>query len=779
MIYHCCDELRRDSVAAHRLLNGIDYLEVLDRDLSDKDPLRQRTLLLRLLKPVAGLADKNLKIIGGERVRNIQIEWAEVATPIPPQMSGAAEADSATLVSHIPNPQNVLVIRTDAIGDYSTYRLQLVRSPSDPCPPKNFDPRLSEVEFSFKVECPSDFDCKPVGVCPEEPRAIPDIDYLVKDYASFRRLILDRLTHLVPDWRERSAADFGVALAELLAYVGDHLSYWQDAVATEAYLETARRRASLRRHALLVDYHMHDGCNARAWLQVQVAVDGIVLPRQGTRFYTRVPGLPPRIAPGSPEDAEALRQAPIVFEPMHGATLFTAHNKIQIYTWGDRNCCLPKGATQATLLGHLPKLENDPKGFDLLLFEEVIGPATGNPGDADRSRRHVVRLTDVQSSSTDDPAQPLTDPLTGVQITEVAWAKDDALPFPLCVSATVEREDGPELIERVSVARGNLVLCDHGLTLAQDEVLGKVPSVSTVYARAASSPHCAPQPVETVPPRFYPKLANGPLTFVGKVEKVTRPQGGVEKREPVSFDPEAPASAAMRWKVHDAIPELHLRSIENQQPQDWKKPVRDLLNSKAGDRQCVVEVEYDGSSMLRFGDDRFGKRPEAGTPFKARYRVGTESPGMWARKPLRMSSQRMGGSWACAIRSRREAASRPRPPPKSGGARRRPSVPRSVRSRPPTMPRSQSVSRASSALLRPCAGREAGTPSSSRSIARAPSHSIRTSRLAWRGTSSGTVWRGKTSNSITPYTFLWKSIYWFASRRITSVTMYVRDCSTY
>lgn len=78
----------------------------------------------------------------------------------------------------------------------------------------------------------------------------------------------------------------------------------------------------------------------------------------------------------------------------------------------------------------------------------------------------------------------------------------------------------------------------------------------------------------------------------------------------------------MRWNVHDAIPDLlHLRSMENQQPQDWT-PVRDLLNSKADHRHCVVEVEYDGSSMLRFGDDQFGKRPEAGASFTARYRTG-------------------------------------------------------------------------------------------------------------------------------------------------------------
>ena len=70
----------------------------------------------------------------------------------------------------------------------------------------------------------------------------------------------------MPDWKETHVPDIGIAVVEVLAYVGDYLSYYQDAVATEAYLDTARQRISVRRHALLVDYQMHEGCNARAWV---------------------------------------------------------------------------------------------------------------------------------------------------------------------------------------------------------------------------------------------------------------------------------------------------------------------------------------------------------------------------------------------------------------------------------------------------------------------------------------------------------------------------------
>src|SRR5262249_52819291 len=87
---------------------------------------------------------------------------------------------------------------------------------------------------------------KAVVSCRPELLQEPELDYLAKDYASFRGLMLDRMAALTPEWQERSPADGHVALVELLAYTADGLSYEQDAVATQAYLGTARRRLSLR-----------------------------------------------------------------------------------------------------------------------------------------------------------------------------------------------------------------------------------------------------------------------------------------------------------------------------------------------------------------------------------------------------------------------------------------------------------------------------------------------------------------------------------------------------
>ncbi len=190
--------------------------------------------------------------------------------------------------------------------------------PALAAPPAGIDPALAQIEFSFKVDCPSDFDCQSADDCVPEPAAAPVIDYLARDYTSFRRLMLDRLAALMPNWRERNPADLWVTLVEAVAFRGDELSYYQDAVATEAYLGTARQRVSVRRHTRLLDYAFHDGCNARAWIafEADAAADGLTLPGcdpatglGGTQLLTRVPGLPASIGRGRGADRARCRRA--------------------------------------------------------------------------------------------------------------------------------------------------------------------------------------------------------------------------------------------------------------------------------------------------------------------------------------------------------------------------------------------------------------------------------------------------------------------------------------
>ena len=220
-------------------------------------------------------------------------------------------------------------------------------------------------------------------------------------------------------------ADVGITLVELLAYAGDLLNYRLDAVGTEAYLDTARLRTSVRRHARLVDYRMHDGCAARAFVCLDVDED-VTLPAGSFRF----------------------RAADEVFEPLvdEDVRLVAAHGRIHLWTWGDFDCCLPVGATEAHLVADGLELAVG----DLLVLEEVLGATTGLPADADPAHRQVVRLIEVE---------PAHDDLFDRDLLRVRWARADALTFPLCVVS----RGGPDCTDLdVGVARGNVVVVGHG-----------------------------------------------------------------------------------------------------------------------------------------------------------------------------------------------------------------------------------------------------------------------------------------------------------------------------
>jgi hypothetical protein len=579
--YSCCDELRRQAVREHPTLNGIDFLEVVDRAASNEAD-RQRLLEVHFVKPLNALAltAHNIRIEGGERITSIHVLGAV-----------AGSGSSADL----------LTIEVDQPGDFSLYRLRLVTDALNDAVPSGIDPQLASIGFSFKVECPSPFDCAPQHVCPPAPNNVPDIDYLAKDFASFRRVMLDRMAALVPQWKERNPADLGIMLVEALAYTADQLSYQQDAVATEAYLGTARRRISVRRHARLMDYVMSEGCNARTWVHVRVSADVVradpndpAIPA-GTKVTTQLPGQTVTVA----DDPRIYARADAVFETMESLqSLYAAHNELHLHTWSDQRCCLPKGALSATLAGHHPQLAPG----TILIFEEVVGAETGDAADADPARRHAVRVNSV--TATEAGGSPLLDPVSGSQITEIAWNDEDALPFPLCLSAATTRG----YLDGISVARGNVVLADHGMTL-EEESLGTVREPFLSMPRPSGGDRCAMAERERVPSRFRPRLAHGPLTHAAR-----------------PYDHGQSARQAMQWTLREVQPAMTMTGTLSAATTPWTLR-RDLLNSDAGGDEYVVEIENDGAGWIRFGDDAHGRRPEPGTEFFARYRVGNGSSG--------------------------------------------------------------------------------------------------------------------------------------------------------
>lgn len=567
---YCPNEARRALVREHPALNGIDFLEVLDAAVA-ADGLRQQTLLVHCFRPIAGLGRRNVRVEGGVRVTPVGVLWARRADTVP---GGLLTPSEQAYLGALSSPDAVLAVRTDAVGDYSTYTLVLRLSAAQPDePPDGFDRILSRVDFSFKVECESDFDCAPATLCPEPSLPAPHIDYLARDYASFRTVMLDRLAALAPEWTERSPADIGMAIVEAVAFVGDQLSYYQDAVATEAYLGTARRRLSVRRHARLVGYPMHDGCNARAWVSFAVtagsSADGALLPT-GTLVLDRDADAGVAVAPDPPQALErALARNPACFETLHPLRLRAARGQVPLYAWGDPRCCLSAGATEATLLGDAAEL--DLHAGDVIVLVEARGPESGREEDADPSHRHAVRLC----------AEPVgrLDPVSGSPVTQVRWFTSDALPFPLCLWELPAADGG---VLRTAVALCNVALADHGRTFVDE-------------------------PLE---PRRVPD--EGPY-------RPRLPRAGVTRAAPYAHT-EARAKAAiaaMRSGAGDALPVVTLTGDDER----WTA-VRELLGSDRFATGFVVEVDNDEEALLRFGDDVLGRRPSPGAVLAATYRVG-------------------------------------------------------------------------------------------------------------------------------------------------------------
>jgi hypothetical protein len=342
----------------------------------------------------------------------------------------------------------------DAIGDFSIYTLTVSGA--------DIDPFFASRKLRFRLACDDPFDCRPpTAVSPGEPDLPVTIDYLAKDYASFRQALLDFIPTRLLAWTERSEADIGMMLLELFAYTADQLSYMQDRVANEAFLNTATQRRSVAGHLALIGYQMDEGAAAYTWLQFQVNSD-VPLPAN--------PGL--RVTNQPRRDDEPI----IVFETLGPATLRVDHNQMSLYTWGNQHCCLPSGSLSAILNDQYDQLATG----DYLLFDN---PQT--------SRRDVVRLIAAPEII---PARPDQSPPAG-PLTVVRWSEATPLRYDYCADD--------------AIVRGNLVLATHGETVLEEELR----ALTDAEAQAVRAEAAARQPWQRAP-RQRLKLEHGPLAYL-------------------------------------------------------------------------------------------------------------------------------------------------------------------------------------------------------------------------------------------------------------------------
>lgn len=79
-----------------------------------------------------------------------------------------------------------------------------------------------------------------------------------RDYEGFRTDMIEMLKKKIPEYSDFSQSDAGIVLIELLAYQLDVLSYYNEKVGNEMYLETAQERESIARLCRMLGYTLRE-----------------------------------------------------------------------------------------------------------------------------------------------------------------------------------------------------------------------------------------------------------------------------------------------------------------------------------------------------------------------------------------------------------------------------------------------------------------------------------------------------------------------------------------
>ncbi len=353
--------------------------------------------------------------IGGDPVRARQVFRIRGGTRI---VAGNATGQ-VKVSAAAPVDAQTLSLRVEPVGDYSTYVIELVWDAH------LIDPFFSRMDFKFRPGCFTN-DC-----APQLPgrRAAPGpvIDYLARDFDSFRHTLMVAMAERVPAWQSTSEVDLDQVLISLLAASVDELSDYQDRVMAEATLATNRKRVSLARHARLMDYHIGEGHQASTWLALEIAGG---------------------VAPFTLDDQEVVAWTGLA-EPAEDAVFFMSRqrrlqekaqrqqldpllNRLRLHTWRDTQPALAAGSTSADLAPPAG-LANQAAADALrdlvrqglwreMVVEELLNPLTGAEAGANRRKRQLLRLL-----SGDDGAESVFDPVTSTWVVRVNWRKQDAL----------------------------------------------------------------------------------------------------------------------------------------------------------------------------------------------------------------------------------------------------------------------------------------------------------------------------------------------------------------
>lgn len=558
------DERLRDRARDLTELNGFDLVFV---DL-DRDP-PNAVLTAEFINDVA-LADILNAFTGGTPANQLfAIEGGRRRTggTLPGQVQVIAIAAG-------PGPAPGLELTVAPIGDYSTYSLVAL----DPL----FDPIFARIEFKFRPGC-FNLNCHSGGAANPAPEANPKIDYLARDYHSFKHLLIGAMMERVPGWQPTSEADLDQVIINLLAARGDELADKQDRVATEAFFPRARKRISLARHARLMDYHIHQGNQAETWIALQVS-NSVDLSANFACWTGRTQMGEVFLHKVLDPDAPLPRLQPEL-------------NALALYTWDGLVGALEKGSTAADLtlpdtamtLAQANDLRDQLLALDRpLLLEEALNPETGRVAGRDTRQRQLLRLTSAETRF---------DPGDGAHFVRVTWRAEDELKERFCF---VTRCPGVDLQSDVSLFHGNLVPVVHGrpnLTLFTDPDR----PLDTQLAADLNTERMAFEadfPFGRITEETYSETPWGRLC--------TLPEG------PLAYRDTAPGG--------EVAPESSLSLLVEGIPR-WDEQI-DLVQSREDANHFLVETDEIGRSFIRFGRAPNGEAPPPGSFVAARYQTG-------------------------------------------------------------------------------------------------------------------------------------------------------------
>ena len=490
-----------------------------------------------------------------------------------------------------PQVENVLRITTKVPGDFSRYALHLED--------QRIDRFFNDIPFTFKANCKSYLDCKQETVLDDNLEWVDfPVDYQARDFWSFRRALLDFAGQRYPDWQDRLEADAGVMFAEVLSALADEMAYYQDRVGREAFLETATQRRSLRGHARLVDYDIHDGVGAVSWLDVTVTPDQSGYLQAGAKVSDQDGSVMYEVGHNL---AEALRVDDVTQLP--DPVKYPVHefcNDFVPYLDG-KNSTLPAGSTSLYLQGaRSANIKTDDKTGDtpgkwMLLKENPSNPA-------ERIRAWMVRVILVGKDE--------MDPVFQDEMVRIDWEPAQALPFPMDLTKLV--------------VRGNLVPISTGAT-------------STGRFSIPQQPSQKPEP--SLPVKALEREgANGSVAYRFSLPKSDRQNLVWLGDDPRSALPEINL-CELKWNGKDWERKRDAKAwtcrrtlvgVNSSQGTDTHYVLEDgywqrvVGYHRMGNPEEIVHEDYaqDRGWTVRFGDNEFGKVPPPGTAFEVQYRLG-------------------------------------------------------------------------------------------------------------------------------------------------------------